>query len=351
MNDSSNDTNSVRIPEQPQPIIIPTPPRPILLRNQNNTNFNTSTNPIPYNISHGNSMVSTTSSTEEGLLSSGKSTIAEKEISKFLSTNNSSSSNSELIGPSIAKFPTTTTSNFRPLLENSNNNSTEHIYENIPILIQPNSNREPYYNIPIINSDDPSQQQTQSQNSSDSSYLYYTINNNNNREIDSQQQQYPITGQTISNSPPTTDNNLSEIPYSVGNIQSQKPQIISAGRHRNQPIYFANHLTNPVFNVDKQLLINTIANQFGVDLNSPQLQQLITNQHLFVSRKRTFANMIWQLTPDEETALCSSPQRLNNIDMDIIDTNNSTARSILKINKRLQSTIKRRGISWDNTLE
>jgi len=41
------------------------------------------------------------------------------------------------------------------------NTSTEHIYENVPILIQPNSNREAYYNIPIINVDDQQQQQQQ----------------------------------------------------------------------------------------------------------------------------------------------------------------------------------------------
>jgi hypothetical protein len=323
VNDSSNDTNTVRISEQHQPIIIAAPPRPILIRNQNN--FNSSIN-----------------STEEGSLSSGIPVTTEKEIPKFLSTNNPSS-NLDLIGHSISKI-TAGVSNFRSSLENSNT-PTEHIYENVPILIQPNPNREAYYNIPIINADDPQQQQQQ-QNQSDG-YIYYSINNN--RESESQQQ-YPIPGQIMSNSPPTTDNNSSEIQLSIGNLQQQKPQIVSAGRHRNQPIYFANHLTNPIFNVDKQLLINTVANQFGVDLNSPQLQQLITNQHLFVARKRTFANMVWQLTPDEETDLCSSPTsatRTNIIDIDSIDSNNSTARSILKANKRLQSPSKRRGISWD----
>ncbi|MBL8086396.1 MAG: hypothetical protein JNN26_27450, partial [Candidatus Obscuribacter sp.] len=177
--------------------------------------------------------------------------------------------------------------------------STEHIYENVPILIQPNTNGDTLYNIPIINADESQQQQQQQQqqtaNQSDH-YAYYTINKS--REIDSQQQ-YLIPGQIISNSPPTTDNNNNNIlDHQSLIIPRQKPQIISAGRHRNQPIFFANHLTNPVFNVDKQLLINTIANQFGFDLNSPQLQQLISNQHLFAARKRTFANMVWQLTPD-----------------------------------------------------
>jgi hypothetical protein len=328
VNDSPNDTNTVRI-QEPQPIILSAPPRPILIRNQ--------TNSTSYTMSHGNQMISNTNSIEEGSLSSVISATIEKEMPKFLSTNNSSS-NSEIIGPSVSKF-TTEALNFRSSLDNSNN-STEHIYENLPILIQPNSNREAYYNIPIINVDD-QQQQNQSDN-----HIYYTTNNNTNHESD-------IPGQTLSNSPPITDNNSSDLQSSIGNIQQQKPQIISAGRHRNQPIYFANHLTNPIFNVDKQLLINTIANQFGIDLNSPQLQQLIINQHLFVARKRTFANMVWQLTPDEETALCSSPTstRTNYIDIDTIDSNNSTARSILKATKNFHSTPKRRGISWDSALE
>jgi hypothetical protein len=284
-----------------------------------------------------NNFISLANSTEEGSLS----IPPEKELPKFLSTN-IPSSKSDMIGPA-APNNSVGTSNYRLALENS----TEHIYENVPILIQPNSNREAYYNIPIINADDPQQQQ---QNQPDD-YGYYT--HNNNHEDDSQQQ-YLIPGQIISNSPPTTDNNnnISDMQSSL--VPPQKPQIVSAGRHRNQPIYFANHLTNPVFNVDKQLLINTIANQFGVDLNSPQLQQLITNQHLFVARKRTFANMVWQLTPDEETALCSSPiaaQTTNLIDMETINSNHSTARPILKPTKRFHSASKRRTISWDNTLE
>lgn len=307
MNDSVNDTNITRIQEQ-QPVVLPAPPRPILLKNQNNFNPSTS-----YTISHGNQIISN----EEGTLASSINGSNEKETSKFLSTNNSSS-NLDTIGSKI----TAGVSNFRSSVENSNI-PQEPIYENVPILIQANSNRDAYYNIPIINADD-------------------------------SQQQNPISNQTNSNSPPTNDTNTSEGQLITGDLQQQqKPQIVSAGRHRNQPIYFANHLTNPIFNVDKQLLINTVANQFGVELNSPQLQQLITNQHLFVARKRTFANMVWQLTPDEETALCSPPTatQTTTFDIDTLDSNNSSARSILKAKKRLHSSSKRRGISWDSALE
>ncbi|CAF3871950.1 unnamed protein product, partial [Didymodactylos carnosus] len=60
---------------------------------------------------------------------------------------------------------------------------------------------------------------------------------------------------------------------------SSVPTTISRARsNRNQPIYFANRLTNPVFSVDKELLTNTIANQFGYDIDSPQLQKLVQNQ-------------------------------------------------------------------------
>ncbi len=343
MNDSLNDnTNAILNQQQYQPIILAAPPRPVLIRNQNS--FLPLNNLTSYTMSNGNSIVSNSNINEEGSSSSqGISVTIEKEIPKFLSPN------SDILGPPLPII-TVGTASFRSSLENSKN-PTDHIYENVPILIQPNTNRESYYNIPIINVDDQQQQQPppQPQNQTDN-YVYYTITNNPDSES---QQQYLIPGQALTNSSSSTDNNSSEVQSATINIQQQKPQIIYVGRHRNQPIYFANHLTNPIFNVDKQLLINTIANQFGVDLNSPQLQQLITNQHLFATRKRTFANMVWQLTPDEETALCSSPiaDQTDAIDMDTIDPNNSTARSILKAAKRFRSTAKRRSISWDSTLE
>ncbi|CAF1055629.1 unnamed protein product [Didymodactylos carnosus] len=119
----------------------------------------------------------------------------------------------------------------------------------------------------------------------------------------------------------------------------------SSRSHRGQPVYFADRLTNPAFSVDKELLTNTIANQFGYDINSPQLQQLVQNQHLFAARRRTFANMVWQLTPDEELALLSSSSsstnHLSQNDSDTTTTNqnnnnnqmngsNGNGKSILK---------------------
>ena len=334
MIDTTTDNNSIAPPppppsEQYQPFILAAPPRPILMRTSHS--FTTITN-----------------SSEEGFFN----VSAEKDMSQFLSTN-APSSKSDIIGPTMPMNPLGPTSHFRSTVENSTNNSTEHIYENVPISIQPNSNGDTYYNIPIINADESqAQAQAQQQTSSQSDqYVYYTINKS--RESESQQH-YLIPGQIMSNSPPTTANNNNLLDPQSLVIPRQKPQIISAGRHRNQPIFFANHLTNPVFNVDKQLLINTIANQFGFDLNSPQLQQLISNQHLFAARKRTFANMVWQLTPDEETALCSSPLATQTAAAALFDieTNNSSARSILKATKRLQTSAdRRRNITWDNALE
>ncbi|CAF1125878.1 unnamed protein product [Rotaria sp. Silwood1] len=352
VSDLSNGINKSLVQQQYQPTIIPTPPRPVLMRNQKN--FTPLNNSQSYTIPNGNLIVPHFNSIEEGSLPLGISTTTEKEMSKFLSTS-ISSSNPEIIRPSVPIITAGTTS-FQPSLENSNV-PKEHIYENIPILIQQSSNHESYYNIPIINVDNQQQQQRQQepqqhqhQQNQSNGYGYYPVTNN--RESETQQQQV-ISGQTISNSHPTTNNNNSEILSLTMNVQPQKPQIISAGRHRNQPIFFANHLTNPIFNVDKQLLINTVANQFGVDLNSPQLQQLVTNQHLFAARRRTFANMVWQLTPDEETALCSPTTTLqtDTIDIDILDTNDSANRPILKATNRFQSTSKRRSISWDTTLD
>ena len=116
---------------------------------------------------------------------------------------------------------------------------------------------------------------------------------------------------------------------------------------------FSDHLTNPLFNIDKQLLANTIANQFGIDSKSPFLEKLITNQHLFVSHKHTFANMIWQITPEEENALYSSPETITPdvIDTNTLDPNSPTAKPILKAKKSSRSGSKGQHISWDSTLE
>ena len=287
-NHSSSETISLQVSEHVQPTILSAPPRPNIVQRR---------------ISNEEDLVTT-----------------DKEISsKFLSP----------VTPSSNLLSTGgTNNNVHPP---SSLPPTEHIYENIPILIQSNTNRDPIYSVPIIKSDE-------SKSSSADDYVYYTINNSTESQ------------QNSSNSPPTMDNSTPIDPSKMIIQQQQKPQIVSTGRHRNQPIYFANHLTNPMFNIDKQLLINTIANQFGVDLHSPQLQELITNQHLFVASKRTFANMIWQMTPDEETALYSAIEGANQILVDSNDSNNSIARPILKLAKNLPSS-KRRSITWDNTLE
>ncbi|CAF1072350.1 unnamed protein product [Adineta steineri] len=121
---------------------------------------------------------------------------------------------------------------------------------------------------------------------------------------------------------------------------------------RPQTALFANRLTNPVFSVDRQLLANTIANQFDLHLNSPYLQKLIENQHLFVSQKRTYANMIWQITADEENALCSSPVRTipSITDTLRVDSNSSTVKSILKQQKH-RAVSKKQRITWDSRVE
>lgn len=294
---------------------------------------------------------------EEGQPPHGLPVALEKEIDHFLSTN-TPSSNTDLLGPQTPVVKAGAAS-FRAPTENTKP-PTDHIYENVPILMPPKIKRESFYNIPIINVDEQQQQQQPPQTAPLTSppqqpneaegYVFYTLANNAEGTV---HRQYLMPGQLLASSPPTNDSNGADPSTVPMSVQPQRPQIISVGRHRNQPIYFANHLTNPIFNIDKQLLTNTIANQFGVDLNSPQLQQLITNQHLFATRKRTFANMVWQLTPDEETALCSSPITTPTevVDVDITETNTFTSRSILKATKRFRPTAKRRSISWDTTLE
>ncbi|CAM4740881.1 unnamed protein product [Rotaria magnacalcarata] len=346
---SSNDTSLSLTQETYQPPAVTlAPPRPVLVRNQNGfvpLNNNSSTS---HTILNGNHAVSNFHSTEEGPLLPAVSVIMEKEMPTFPSIN-ISSSNQEIMRPSLSGILTGTASNL-PLPSENSKVPAEHIYENIPIMMQPNSNPDSYHNIPIINVDEQQQQHQEQKQEPSNEHVYSTIPNNQESEM---QQQYPISGQTIANFHPTVDNDSSENQPPITTVPQQKPQIISAGRHRNQPIYFANHLTNPIFNIDKQLLINTVANQFGVDLNSPQLQQLVTNQHLFAARKRTFANMVWQLTPDEETALCS-PHAAIQIDLtetEALDSDYASNRSILKANNGLQSTSKRRNITWDSTLD
>lgn len=110
-----------------------------------------------------------------------------------------------------------------------------------------------------------------------------------------------------------------------------------------EQIVFANFLTNPLFAVDKQLLVNTVANQFGVDLQSPFLEKLIFNQDLFLSQRRTFANMIWQISPEEIQALCSTNFSLS---CEFETDSPEKTKSILKPNGLSRPSTKRTRISW-----
>ncbi|CAF0909907.1 unnamed protein product [Rotaria sordida] len=263
------------------------------------------------------------------------SVTVEKEIPKLFPTKVYSA---PIDGKSSLTIKHSDITNFRPSLIGTVTHP-EHFYENIPISIKTDSNQNFF-----INGNNQKEKTSQ---------LYVNITNDPNTEL---QQQYltQLFGtqrglslllqrqSTSSNSPSLSEEDNSII------------QDTTSNNHQyGQPVVFANYLTNPLFNVDKELLANTIANQFGVDYNSPYLSQLIANQHLFVTDKRTFANMIWQITPEEEEALCASPITIasNIIIKNTYDSNNSIAKSILKSNRHSRSISKKSRITWDNTLE
>jgi hypothetical protein len=257
--------------------------------------------------------------------------VIEKEIPKVLSTNTSSSS---------IPMNTREVISFRASLDDTIA-SPENIYENVPILIEMNSEQNFYYHTPVNNKND--------QQNGKKPYLYVSIaEDNNNSEL---QKQYlsqlfgPQNGISLLLPKESVQNNV--------NNPNTREELTSNHKQYFQQALFSNHLTNPLFNVDKQLLANTIANQFGIDRKSPYLQKLIANQHLFVTRKRTFANMVWQITPEEENALCSLPETTtsNIIDTNTVDANSSTAKSILKPKKTSRPVSKGQRISWDSTLE
>ena len=321
INDSSIETNETTNGHQtPTVLVTVPPPRPNVSRNLNpiiNSNYSN----LPYMQKNG-------MHNEEATVTTMIPVMVGNEMSQFLSTAKSSTSS-------------TISTEFR-----ENLNPVEHIYENIPTLMQTISNRGSIYGKPLVDSDD-------LQRTSQNGYTYSSIaNNGRDNEINSLvpngfSQPTPVEI-NLSSSPPSKDTpNVNQV--AVDTIPTQKPQIVSMGRHRSQPVYFANHLTNPMLNMDKQLLVNTIANQFGIDFSSPQLHTLVCNQHLFVSRKRTFANMVWQMTPDEELALRSSP--IESIAIDLIEEQQSSVSSILKSNKPANSTTLRRSITWDSSLE
>jgi hypothetical protein len=269
---------------------------------------------------------SKSNSTEEDSDRYGIPTVVEKEAPKLLSKNVSTSTSMPAVKGEIVSF--------HSLVENTNI-SPEHIYENVPIVIQMASNKNFYYNVPIASKTD----QPQS-----SSYLSVTIKDDRQSEV---QKQYlsQLFGEQNGVSLLLPQQSIKQNPSTgVQETSSINPP---------QQVLFANHLTNPLFNIDKQLLANTIANQFGVDLNSPHLQQLIQNQHLFAAHKRTFANMIWQMTTEEENALCSSPisTKSSILDINTVDSNSSTAKPILKANNTLRSIAKKQRITWDSALE
>jgi hypothetical protein len=220
----------------------------------------------------------------------------------------------------------------------------ENIYANVPVLLKTESNQAFYYNAPNFNGNNQQQLPPKSP-------LNVTIVGNQNSESEQQYLSHlfgPQNGisllipQQSSATSLEKENTIIESPETKINIKPYSEQVV-----------FANHLTNPLFNIDKQLLANTIANQFGVDLNSPYLQKLITNQHLFLANKRTFANMVWQMTSEEQNILCSSPVSTipNIFNTNAVHSDSSTAKSILKLNKSTRSIPKRQRISWDRTLE
>ena len=238
--------------------------------------------------------------------------------SNFLSTNHSS----------FAEPNHQTTVSFRSEFEDPLDPS-EHIYENIPIVIHTKSDPANYYNIPIVKGNNPA---------SSNGYVYMSINDDQTARLPDQQYRAQSMGE---------QNGLSFAQTSLPETPTiDYPRIPSQ-------VYFADHLTNPLFNVDKQLLTNTIANQFGIDLQSPYLPQLISNQHLFVAQKRTYANMVWQLTADEMRNLCSSPitNKTNSIPIAIDSSTSGTTKSILRSQKPFSAFSKRQHITWNANVE
>ena len=222
----------------------------------------------------------------------------------------------------------------------------ENIYANVPVLLKTESNQAFYYNAPIFNANNQQQQPPPPK-----SPLNITIVGNQNSESEQQYLSHLFGSQNgISSLIPQQSSSTS---LEKENTMIESPETRTNTKSYPEQVVFANHLTNPLFNIDRQLLANTIANQFGVDLNSPYLQKLITNQHLFLANKRTFANMVWQMSPEEQNLLCSSPVSTipDVFNANTVHSDSSTAKSILKLNKSSRSIPKKQRISWDRTLE
>ncbi|CAF1617731.1 unnamed protein product [Adineta ricciae] len=228
---------------------------------------------------------------------------------------------------------------FRTAIENTVA-SPDHTYENLPM---PSPN-EPTKLAP----DARSQNETEQQQNKQEIYVNAVVE----RDLDNQPTSDVQKGVTLVNTHEPTLLSYSPSSLIRDTLPAQTTELPSNMSPRPQPPLFANRLTNPAFSVDRQLLANTIANQFDLHLNSPYLQKLIENQHLFVSQKRTYANMIWQMTPDEENAICTTPAKTipNVVDSNRFDPNSSTAKSILKQHKQ-RTMQKKQRITWDNKLE
>ena len=301
-----------------QPTVFPLAVRPVLAPNQARFTHPDGSS-VNYNLNSNN---------EEESYSRVKSVIIEKEMPKFLSQNGSSSTSATA----------RETVSFRSELDDTVA-SDEHIYENIPALKLTDSNRATYFNLPTMNGNGEQTSNT---------YVYLTIGNDPESRL--QQQQY--LSQLIEE-----NNGLSLLipQHSTHRETPLEVREIAPTEHHRPPtqIQFADHLTNPLFTTDKQLLANTIANQFGVEPNSPYLDRLIANQHLFTAQKRTFANMIWQMTPEEAQIMSSSSPttapRL--VRAETAESNIPTTKSILKAKASLQSIAKRQRITWDSALE
>ena len=299
------------------PTVFPLAVRPMLAPNQARFTHPDGSS-VNYNLNSNN---------EEESYSRVKSVIIEKEMPKFLSQNGSSSSTTSTTARETVSFRSELDDTVAP---------DEHIYENIPALKLTDSNRATYFNVPTMNGNGEQASNT---------YVYLTIGNDPESRL--QQQQY--LSQLIE------ENNGLSLLIPQQPTHREPPSEVREIEHHRPPaqIQFADHLTNPLFTTDKQLLANTIANQFGVEPNSPYLDRLIANQHLFTAQKRTFANMIWQMT-SEEAQIMSSPSSTiapRVIRAETAESNIPTAKSILKAKTSVHSIAKRQRITWDSALE
>jgi len=323
-NDSYDGITSSYSQEDYQSTQLPIRPRPIKTYPNGFTHLNNSTSNTN---SNNNQPISNSNEEDSSIVIS---ITKEKEPTKVLSMNVSSSV--QMDTESSLSMKTGEVVSFLSSLEEIVV-SPDHTYENLPTSSRIDSNKGPYYDMSIPNESDQHQVKPD---------IY--VNMPHDRDFESVE---PQKGPSLPIPHVSRQSNSSSFTKEI--TRSQTPELTSP---RSQSVLFANRLTNPVFSVDRQLLANTIANQFDLHLNSPYLQKLIDNQHLFVSQKRTYANMIWQMTPEEENILRSSPVKTipNVINTNKFTSNSSRAKSILKHSKRRSMSRKQR-ITWDSTVE